>query len=264
MNNINKTLYIPLYGKSYVSHRGLILEDKKAEYIWQEEGFPLKGKSKSKWLAFYMAMRAKVFDKWVKTQINLDPQAIVLHIGCGMDGRVERVGANCVWYDIDFAEVIEARKKYYAETEDYHMLVGDLREKDWLQAIPKEKNAIIVLEGVSMYLPNDSLQAALKGLKEYFSSVNILMDFYTEFAAKMSKYRNPINDVGVTAVYGLDDPILFGEGAEVPFIKEHEMAPMCLINQLQGLEKIIFKRVYAGKIAHKMYKLYEFQTKNEV
>ena len=47
MNSINKTLYIPLYGKALVSQKGLILEDKKAEEIWAAEGFALKGKSKS-------------------------------------------------------------------------------------------------------------------------------------------------------------------------------------------------------------------------
>ena len=31
MNNVNKTLYIPLYGKAYVSKKGIILPDKKAE-----------------------------------------------------------------------------------------------------------------------------------------------------------------------------------------------------------------------------------------
>ena len=31
MNNVNQTLYIPLYGKAYVSRKGIILNDKKAE-----------------------------------------------------------------------------------------------------------------------------------------------------------------------------------------------------------------------------------------
>ena len=31
MNNVNKTLYIPLYGKAYVSHKGIILNDKKGK-----------------------------------------------------------------------------------------------------------------------------------------------------------------------------------------------------------------------------------------
>lgn len=57
MNNVNRTLYIPLYGKAYVSKKGLFLDDKKAEEIWKTEGFTLKGKSRSKWLAYYMGIR---------------------------------------------------------------------------------------------------------------------------------------------------------------------------------------------------------------
>ena len=45
MTEINKTLYIPLYGKAAVSRRGVILRDPDAEHIWQEEGFPVKGKT---------------------------------------------------------------------------------------------------------------------------------------------------------------------------------------------------------------------------
>ena len=63
MNEVNKTLYIPLYGKSYVSKKGIILQDKKAEEIWSSEGFRLTGKARSKWLAYYMGMRSAVFDR---------------------------------------------------------------------------------------------------------------------------------------------------------------------------------------------------------
>ena len=38
MNNINQTLYIPLYGKAYVSQKGIILNDKQAEKIWVLDG----------------------------------------------------------------------------------------------------------------------------------------------------------------------------------------------------------------------------------
>ena len=58
MNNVNKTLYIPLYGKSYVSKKGILLHDPKAEEIWAAEGFKIRGKSASKWLAYYMGMRS--------------------------------------------------------------------------------------------------------------------------------------------------------------------------------------------------------------
>ena len=79
MNNVNKTLYIPLYGKSYVSKKGLFLDDKKAEEIWDAEGFSLHGKSKSKWLAYYMGIRSAVFDEWLKRQMTALPDAVILH-----------------------------------------------------------------------------------------------------------------------------------------------------------------------------------------
>lgn len=43
MNSVDKTLYLPLYGKAYVSKKGILLQDPKAEEIWEAEGFRLKG-----------------------------------------------------------------------------------------------------------------------------------------------------------------------------------------------------------------------------
>ena len=70
MDSVNKTLYIPLYGKAAVSRRGILLRDPKAEEIWAESGFSPKGKAKSKWLTYYMGMRAAVFDRWLAAQLS--------------------------------------------------------------------------------------------------------------------------------------------------------------------------------------------------
>lgn len=254
MDHVNKTLYIPLYGKSYVSKKGIILRDEKAEEIWAAEAFHLKGKSKSKWLAYYMGMRSAIFDRWLAAQMVENPDAVVLHIGCGMDSRILRVGEqNHRWYDVDFPDVIAQRRRYFWETERYRMIPGDLREKAWLDTLPAGK-AIVVLEGVSMYVTPQELNTAIENLYAHFADVRILMDCYTEFAAKASKYKNPINDVGVTQVYGLDDP-----NSLPGFLREHEMTPADLIDQLQGMEKRIFRSLYAGGVAKKMYRLYEFR-----
>jgi O-methyltransferase involved in polyketide biosynthesis len=39
MDSVSKTLYIPLYGKDYVSRKGIILNDPKAEEIWKRRKF---------------------------------------------------------------------------------------------------------------------------------------------------------------------------------------------------------------------------------
>lgn len=67
-----------------------------------------------------MAMRAAIFDEWLEKEIKSNPDMVVLHIGCEMDSRVERVSMqNTKWYDIDFPDVIEeedirrAKKAHY-------------------------------------------------------------------------------------------------------------------------------------------------------
>ena len=36
------------------------------------------------------------------------------------------------------------------------------------------------------------------------------------------------------------------------------MTPKAMIDLLNGIEKVIFKTVYAGRISKKMYRLYEY------
>ena len=258
MNNVNKTLYIPLYGKSFVSKKGIILKDEKAEEIWEKEQFSLKGKSKSKYLAYYMGMRSRVFDDWVKIKMEEDCEVIVIHLGCGLDSRVLRVETeNHPWFDVDFPEVIEERKGFYSENQNYKMLKGDIRTDSWLNNLPKCKNAIILMEGISMYLTLDEMKNLFSNLKSRFEHFSLLMDCYSVFAAKMSKYKNPINDVGVTTVYGIDNPKIL-ESENLAFVKEHNILPEKYIEELKGFEKFIFKKLYASTFAKKLYKLYEF------
>ena len=259
MDNVNKTLYIPLYGKAYVSRRGLLMEDKKAEEIWAAEGFFLRGKAKSKWLAYYMGMRSAVFDCWTRQQMEQLPDAVVLHVGCGLDSRCLRVGTeNRQWFDVDFPDVIAARKLYFSENADYTMLAADVRQHAWLHRIPSGSNVVIVMEGVSMYLSPPELQELLISLRVHFSSVRILMDCYTTFAAKAGRRRNPVSMVGVTQTWGVDDPGKLAESAGITFDRELPMTPDTLVDQLTGMERTIFRKVYGGSISSRLYRLYEF------
>ena len=259
MSGVNKTMYIPLYGKALVSSKGLFLSDKCAENIWSSEGFSLKGKAKSKWLAYYMGIRAAVFDEWVKS-LSADGALTVLHIGCGMDSRATRVGTRAtIWYDIDFPEVIEERKKYFTENAEYRMISCDVRDLCWLDSVNACERVAVVMEGVSMYMSESEIRALLSAVCERFESVSVLMDCYSVFAAKMSKYKNPVNTVGVTEVHGIDDPkTLEVEG--LCFKAQLDMTPPKYIEELKGSEKFIFRKLYSGKFARKLYKLYEYST----
>ena len=259
MDNVNKTLYIPLYGKALVSQKGLFLHDPKAEEIWAKEGFPLKGKSASKWLAYYMGMRAAVFDDWVRRQMAAQPDAVILHLGCGMDSRCLRTGSEGrLWYDVDFPAVIEQRRRYYEETDAYRMIAADVRERSWLSGIDA-KQAIVVMEGISMYLTAEERTALLTALCEQFEEVSLLTDCYSKLAARLSRIKNPINDVGVTRVYGVDHPAELTVSGLL-FVQQHDMTPQSMIDQLPEKEQGIFRKLYAGKTSQKLYRLYEYRS----
>lgn len=262
MDSVNKTLYIPLYGKAYVSGRNLILRDEKAEEIWAAEGFPLKGKAKSKWLAYNMGMRSAVFDRWLEKKMAEDPGAAILHLGCGMDSRVTRVGTRGhKWFDVDFPEVISERKKYFSETKAYAMVGADLRQTGWLEALPGG-TVIVVMEGISMYLTGEERLTLMKRLTDHFERVSLLMDVYTVFAAKATKYRNPINEVGVTRVYGFDDPEELTADTGLRFTEEHDLTPDGMIRELPKGEQGFFKTMFAGSLAKRIYRLYEYESEN--
>ena len=87
------------------------------------------------------------------------------------------------------------------------------------------------------------------------------MDCYTVFAAKASKYKNPVNDVGVTVLHGINDTKILEKDTGLVYIREHDLTPDVFIDELSGMERVIFKKMFAGKIAKKIYRLYEYGSR---
>lgn len=260
MNEVNKTLFIPLYGKSQVSKKGIILNDSKAEKIWEAESFLIQGKSKSKWLAYNMAMRARVFDDWTEAMLRINKDALVVHIGCGLDSRCLRVREPYMnWIDADFSEVLSLRKKYYEENEVYHMMAIDTSKTEQIDGLPNGEVAIIILEGISMYLTNEQIRGLFQALAKKYFHLHILLDVYTEFGAKASKYKNPVNDVGVTKLYGIDDIQDLLKNTKIKLKAEHSFTPDKLVNELKPIERVFFRAMFTGKLYSKIYRLYELE-----
>lgn len=260
MNEVNKTLFIPLYGKSQVSKKGIILNDPTAEKIWESESFPIHGKSKSKWLAYNMAMRARVFDDWTEAMLRENKDALVLHLGCGLDSRCLRVREPYLhWIDGDFPQVLSLRKKYYQENDAYHMMAIDASKAEQIELLPDSETAIVVLEGISMYLTNQQVRSLFQTLEKKYARLHILLDVYTVFAAKASKYKNPVNDVGVTELCGIDDIEVLLKDTFLKCKAEHSFTPDYLIDELKPLERTFFRAMFAGSLYKKFYRLFELE-----
>ena len=139
------------------------------------------------------------------------------------------------------------------------MLGADVKSAQWLQQLPCG-NALVVMEGVSMYLRPEELRQTLGQIAAHFDKVYLLVDCYTEFAAKASRYKNPVNEVGVTEVYGMDRPEALAAETGLRYVKQHDMTPAALIRELSAGDRIVFSNLYGGKTARSLYRLYEFEA----
>lgn len=84
----------------------------------------------------YMAVRAKIIDEICGKYIARHPNTIVIHLGCGLDSRCLRVNRDSAkWYDIDFESVIDLRRQFYVENENYKMIGKSVTDLRWLDEI---------------------------------------------------------------------------------------------------------------------------------
>ena len=104
-------------------------------------------------------MRTDKFDTHVRDFLVHNPGAVIVHIGCGLDTRFERVDDGLVkWFDLDLPDVIELRQKLIAiHSKRYHVLAASAFDIDWIEEVSqyKPRQFMFISEGVLPYFEED-------------------------------------------------------------------------------------------------------------
>ena len=261
LNNESKTLFIPLLGKAIMSKDNLFLHDPKAEEIISKIDYDFNSLKQSKWLSMYMSVRALIIDELCNKYIEEHPNAIIIHLGCGLDSRGLRVNQNFnTWYDIDYENVIDIRKKFYKEDSKHKMIGSSVVNYEWLDDIKTNDNIMIVAEGLTMYLSEEEVKELITQINNKLGDVHLLFDAYSKKGVKSSKIKNPVNQMNAEVKYGIDNPEEFLKlNNNLEYVATHLIRKED--NNLRGLTKFIFNNLYCGKISQSIYKIYEFNLK---
>jgi O-methyltransferase involved in polyketide biosynthesis len=69
-----------------------------------------------------VALRAKQLDDWVREFLDRHTEAVVLHLGCGLDTRYFRLAPapGVLWYEVDYPEVIALRSQLLPAADSVH------------------------------------------------------------------------------------------------------------------------------------------------
>jgi O-methyltransferase involved in polyketide biosynthesis len=137
---------------------------------------------------FLVALRAKQLDIWADEFLRRNPDAVVLHLGCGLDSRAFRleVPSGVSWLDVDVPEVIALRQRLYTERPNYTMIGSSVTEPGWLDQIPAERPALIVAEGLLMYLTETEIRDLLQRLTDRFDTGELLADLLSPWGPRLS------------------------------------------------------------------------------
>lgn len=143
---------------------------------------------------YLVALRAVQFDDWCAELLGRHPDAVVLHLGCGLDGRAFRVSVppSVSWFDVDQPSVIGLRRRLYDDTENYRMIGSSVTELQWLDEVPAGRPTLMVAEGLLMYLREDEVRLLLQRLIDRFPGGEMHFDTLSALA-RCSQGLHPRN-----------------------------------------------------------------------
>ncbi|GAB2904788.1 MULTISPECIES: class I SAM-dependent methyltransferase [Streptomyces] len=156
-----------------------------------------------------VALRARYFDRRVRAFLDTHPECTVVHLGCGLDSRHERLapGPGVRWYDLDQPDVIDVRKQLYPTRPGHETLAASVTEPDWPALIPTDHHPVLVVaEGLTMYLSADEGPRMLNTLVAHFPHGEMLFDTYSRFAVRSTRSMTLFRKTGARLAWGVDDP----------------------------------------------------------
>jgi len=152
-------------------------------------------------------LRNREFDRYARDFLARFPQAVVVHIGCGLDSRFERVDNGQVeWYDLDLPEVIDLRRRIIgAEGGRYHFLSCSMLDDSWLDTVSVHRQCpfLFLAEGVLMYFEGAQVKSFVLTLRDHFPGAELVFDAFSPFLVKANNIRLSFSKLGARYSWGL-------------------------------------------------------------
>jgi O-methyltransferase involved in polyketide biosynthesis len=152
--------------------------------------------------------RSAHFDNWARQFLAAHPEAVVLHLGCGLDARFFRLdpGTGVEWYDVDYPDVADLRRQLYPTRDNYHVVAASVTDPAWLNDIPADRPVLAIGEGLTMYLTREEGVALLRRIVDRFPSGELQFDAFNRLGIRSQWTNTVVRRSGATLHWGIDGP----------------------------------------------------------
>ena len=186
-----------------------ILGDAYAEQVMRrlDPGYD-KGRFGTSQLGLAAVARAKAHDDWARSFLAGHRDAVVLHLGCGLDARVYRIDppATVDWYDLDYPSVIELRQQLLPPRGHCTLIGSSVTDLTWLERIPRGRPVLMIAEGLVPYLTQTDARRLLTSVVDAFPTGQIQLDTVSVWAWRTSKWDPLGRKYGAQFHCGFNDP----------------------------------------------------------
>ena len=181
LDGVANTLFLPLYGRIYVSK-------KFPEYFYDEMALKIgeeftSGISKGSFEYTNIAYAARYYnmDKMITRFIREHKICNIVLLGIGLETAYDRLTqkyrlGKINYYGIDFPEVIEIRKKYFGKRKQETLIAGDMLQMQWKDKIDTSIPTLLVASGLFQYFFEDKIIEFIRNLKKEFPYGELIFD----------------------------------------------------------------------------------------
>jgi O-methyltransferase involved in polyketide biosynthesis len=201
-----RTLLIPLYAKAQTGNP--LLFDPRAQAILAQVDYDFSRLRVPYKTVVLVCQRAKKLDTVTREFLAARPPAVILHLGCGLDGRFWRVDdRRAEWYDLDMPPVIELRKQFFPASDRYHPIASSVTDLSWIEKVEAAGQPVLVVaEGLLMYLAEDNVRQLTLRLREAFPGCRLVADVFSRMTARSATRHPSLKQTGAAIGWGIDDP----------------------------------------------------------
>lgn len=135
-----------------------------------------------------MVVRLREFDRFVVHFLGRHPAATVVHLGCGLDARFQRVDNGRVrWFDLDLPDVIALRRQLLPETDRNRYLASSAFEPGWMDQLGPHAGApmLFVAEAMLPYFDEGRVRDLVVTLRTRFPGSELVVDTFTPLAIRL-------------------------------------------------------------------------------
>lgn len=187
---VEETLWITLTARAFDSRLpDPILGDTMADELVRKSGYTNDKLNWTRVSCVDVAQRAKKLDEVARRFIARHPNAIGIDLGAGLDTRALRIDTppTVDWYDVDFPDVIAARRRLIPDRPHVHAVGADLTDPTWLERLPADRPAVVVADGLMAFLAEADMISLLQRLTDHLHSGEIAFNVYNKFTVRAAK-----------------------------------------------------------------------------